>query len=149
MRNVWVVLGIIGDKPISDFTTIDAGKVCDEMITKGLSVLSVNRTFITIKAIIKLAIAEYGLDIRNPFASIFMLQEQPRKHVSIPVETICSIQQARFTIDYDMRWLIALISDTGMRLAEAAGPHMDDLHLDDDVPYVEIRPINHICETAQ
>ena len=39
-----------------------------------------------------------------------------------------------------MRWLLALISDTGMRLAEAAGLHMDDLHLDDAVPYVEIRP---------
>ena len=39
-----------------------------------------------------------------------------------------------------MRWLVALISDTGMRLAEAAGLHTDDLHLDDAVPYVEIRP---------
>ena len=39
-----------------------------------------------------------------------------------------------------MRWLVALISDTGMRLAEAAGLHMDDLNLDDAVPYVEIRP---------
>ena len=36
--------------------------------------------------------------------------------------------------------LVALISDTGMRLAEAAGLHMDDLHLYDAVPHVEIRP---------
>ena len=33
-----------------------------------------------------------------------------------------------------------LISDTGMRLAEVAGPHMDDLKLDDDIPYVDIKP---------
>ena len=39
-----------------------------------------------------------------------------------------------------MRWLVALISDTGMRLAEAAGLHIDYLHLDDEVPYVDIRP---------
>jgi len=39
-----------------------------------------------------------------------------------------------------MRWLVALISDTGMRLAEAAGLHIDDLHLDEEVPYVDIRP---------
>ena len=39
-----------------------------------------------------------------------------------------------------MRWLIALISDTGMRLAEAAGLHLDDLKLDDDIPNVDIRP---------
>ena len=39
-----------------------------------------------------------------------------------------------------MRWLIALISDTGMRLAEAAGLHIDDLKLDKDIPYVDIKP---------
>ena len=140
IRNVGVVIEVIGDKSISEYTTIDAGKVRDAMIAKGLSVLSVKRTFITIKAIINLAIAEHGLDIRNPFSSIFMPEEQPRKRVSIPVETIRSIQQACYTIDDDMRWLIALISDTGMRLAEAAGLHIDDLHLDYEVPYVDIRP---------
>ena len=88
IRNVGVVIEVIGDKPISDYTTIDVGKVRDAMIAKGLSVLSVKRTFITIKAIINLAIAEHGLDIRNPFSSIFMPEEQPRKRVSIPVETI-------------------------------------------------------------
>ena len=140
VRNVGVVIEVIGDKPISEYTTIDAGKVRDAMIAKGLSVLSVKRTFITIKAIINLAIAEHGLDIRNPFSSIFMPEQQPRKRVSIPVETIRSIQRACYTIDDDMRWLVALISDTGMRLAEAAGLHKDDLCLNEDVPYVDIRP---------
>ena len=119
---------------------IDAGKVRDAMMAKGLSVLSVKRTYITIKAIINLAIAEHGLDIRNPFSSIFMPEEQPRKRVSIPVETIRSIQQACYTIDDDMRWLVALTSDTGMRLAEATGLLVDDLHLDSEIPYVDIKP---------
>ena len=39
-----------------------------------------------------------------------------------------------------MRWLIALISDTGMRLAEAAGLHIEDLRVDEDIPYVDIKP---------
>ena len=69
-----------------------------------------------------------------------MPEQQPRKRVSIPVETIRSIQQACCTIDDDMQWLITLISDLGMRLAEAAGLHIDDLHLDYEVPYVDIRP---------
>ena len=38
------------------------------------------------------------------------------------------------------RWLVALISDTGMRVAEAAGLHIDDLKLDKDIPYVNIKP---------
>ena len=140
IRNVGVVADLVGDKPVSDYTTIDASKVRDAMIAKDLSVLSVKRTFITIKAIINLAIAEHGLDIRNPFSSIFMPEEHPSKRVSIPVDTIRSIQQTCYTIDDDMRWLVALISDTGMRLAEAAGLHIDDIHLEEEIPYVDIRP---------
>ena len=38
-----------------------------------------------------------------------------------------------------MRWLLALISDTGMRLAEAAGLHKDDIILDVPVPYIDLK----------
>ena len=140
IRNVGVVVDVVSDKPIAEYSTIDAGKVRDAMIAKGLAVLSVRRTFITIKAIFNLAIAEHGLDIRNPFSSIFMPEVDSKKRVSIPVETIREIQQACYDIDDDLRLLIALISDTGMRLAETAGLHIDDLRLDEHIPYVNIWP---------
>ena len=91
------------------------------------------------KAVINLAIAEHGLDIRNAFAAIYMPEAESKKRVSIPVETIRQIQQSCMERDDDMRWLIALISDTGMRLAEATGLHVDDLKLDEDIPYVDIK----------
>jgi integrase len=37
-------------------------------------------------------------------------------------------------IDDDMRWLIALISDTGMRLGEAAGLLKEDIKLHERIP---------------
>ena len=86
--------------------------------------ISVRRIFTTVKAVINLAIAEHGLDIRNAFAAIYMPEAESKKRVSIPVETIRQIQRSCFEHD-DMRWLIALISDTGMRLAEAAGLHIE------------------------
>jgi integrase len=140
MRNVGVVVDAIGDKPIAEYSTIDAGKVRDTLIARGLTVLSVKRTFITIKAIINLAIAEHGLDMRNPFSTIYMPDADSKKRVSIPVETIRQIQHSCVEHDDDMRWLVALISDTGMRLAEAVGLHIDDLKLDKDIPYVDIKP---------
>ncbi len=140
VRSAGVVIEICGDKACPDYRTTDAGLVRDTLIDRGLSVASVRRSFNTIKAIFNLAIAEHGLDMRNPFASIFLPEGDSKKRVSIPVETIREIQQACHDIDDDMRWLIALISDTGMRLAEAAGLHVDDLCLDEDVPYVDIRP---------
>ena len=35
--------------------------------------------------------------------------------------------------------IVALISETEMRLAEAVGLHQDDLVFDTDVPYVQVR----------
>ena len=47
-----------------------------------------------------------------------------------------AIQKEYFELDDDVRWLVALISDTGMRLAEAAGLLVSDIHLDADVHIV-------------
>ena len=140
LRNARTVIEICGDRVVTEYRTTDAGQVRDALINKGLNVLSVRRSFTTIKAVINLAIAEHGLDIRNPFSSIFMPEANSKKRISIPVQTIREIQQACYQIDNDRRWLIALISDTGMMLAEAAGLHIDDLHLDEEIPYVDIKP---------
>ena len=140
LRNAGTVIDICGDRVVTEYRTTDAGQVRDALIAKGLNVASVKRSFTTIKAIINLAIAEHGLDIRNPFSSIFMPEADSKKRVSIPVDTIRKIQKACYDIDDDRRWLIALISDTGMRLAEAAGLHIDDLRLDEEIPYVDIKP---------
>ena len=42
--------------------------------------------------------------------------------------------------DDEARWLVALISDTGMRLSEAAGLHIDDIKLDEEVPHLDLKP---------
>jgi integrase len=43
-------------------------------------------------------------------------------------------------VDDEPRWLLALISDTGMRLSEAAGLAVEDIVLDAEIPYVHVRP---------
>ncbi len=140
LRNAGVVIDQLGGRPLCDYSTVDAGKLRDALIDRGLSVLTDRRIFTTLKAVIDLAIAEHGLDIRNAFAAIYMPEAESKKRVSIPVETIRQIQQSCFEHDHDMRWLIALISDTGMRLIEAAGLHINDLKLDEEIPYLDIKP---------
>jgi integrase len=44
------------------------------------------------------------------------------------------------SIDDEARWLVALISDTGMRLSEAAGLHVDDIKLDCEIPHIDLKP---------
>jgi integrase len=53
------------------------------------------------------------------------------------MEAIRNVQSECRAVDDDLRWLIALISDTGMRLAEGAGLLKQDLvGLNTDLPYV-------------
>ena len=43
------------------------------------------------------------------------------------------------SIDDEARWLVALISDTGMRLSEAAGLHINDIKLDCEIPHLDLK----------
>ena len=41
-------------------------------------------------------------------------------------------------LDDDIRWIIAAVSDSGMRLAEVIGLTAGDVHLDKEVPFVRL-----------
>ena len=68
----------------------------------------------------------------------------------IPIKTIRAIQKRCIEIDDELRWLIALISDTGMRLAEATGLLVEDIRLDSEVPFVlaQSHPWRHLKTTS-
>ena len=53
---------------------------------------------------------------------------------------ITKLQEKCVRLDDDIRWLIALISDTGMRLSEAVGLRQQDLKMDHEVPHVALVP---------
>jgi integrase len=56
----------------------------------------------------------------------------------IPIEDIHKVQKLCFELDDDIRWIIAAVSDSGMRLAEAIGLTAGDVHLNEDVPFVRL-----------
>ena len=57
----------------------------------------------------------------------------------MPLEDIRRVHCLFKEIDDEMRWLIALISDTGMRLGEATGLLKEDIKLDDRIPHIDLR----------
>ena len=138
--NANVVIEALGDKPINEYASSEAGKLRDVLLNKGLAVTSIKRMFGSIKAIINLAMAEHGIEGRNPFSSIYMPDELLEERQPIPLDAIRRIQRDCIAIDDEMRWLLAIISDTGMRLSEAAGLHRDDIILDVSIPYVNLQP---------
>ena len=139
-RNAASVIEVLGDRRINDYASSEAGKLRDVLLDRGLAVTSIKRMFGSVKAIINLAMAEHGIEGRNPFASIYMPDEEPEERQPIPVDAIRRIQKECMTADDENRWLLALISDTGMRLSEAAGLARDDIVLHTDIPHIIVRP---------
>lgn len=88
---------------------------------------------------VNLAIKERGLEHPNVFAKAFIPDnERTKKRLPVPTDCISRIQQECRLIDGEKRWLIALISDTVMRLAEAVGLHISDIKLDSEIPILRV-----------
>ena len=127
-------------KDLHEYTRQDALKFRDYLLAKGLAGSSVTRVFNSLTSVINFAISEYALDVKNPFSRVYYdRSHKVKKRLPVPIEVIRQIQHECSRIDDDMRWLIALISDTGMRLSEAAGLHTDDIVLGDAVPHLIVQ----------
>ena len=97
------------------------------------------RVFSSVRAVIKLAIREHGLSVHNVFSGTFIPDDEvKKKRLPIPAPDLVKIQQECMALDDEPRWLIALISDTGMRLSEACGLQARDIHLDGDTPQINL-----------
>ena len=104
-----------------------------------MSSSSVKRVFSSVRAVINLAIREHGLSVTNVFSGTFIPDDEVKKKRSpISAPDMVKIQQECMALDDEPRWLIALISDTGMRLSEACGLQACDIHLDGDTSYINL-----------
>jgi len=140
-RHLDYAVQALGDKPIASFTAQDATKLRDWLLAKGLKVESVKRCFAALRAMINLTIREHGLIYKNPFSNTFMPDLNDRKRRKpIPLSDVRKVQSLCRSLDDDLRWLLAILSDTGLRLAEAAGLSIADIHLDGPIPHLNIQP---------
>ena len=137
-RNVGYVLEHLGDRPIDTYSSADAASFRDWLIDRGLTTSSISRIFGTVRAVINLTIQEQGLDCRNAFANIYLPKKAEEKRKPIPKHEIIQIQKTCLELADERRLLIAIISDTGMRLSEALGLVWSDVRLDHEYPHINL-----------
>ena len=113
-----------------------------------MGIKTVKRVFASVRAIINLAISEEGLDCSNAFAKTYFPEDDSASsRQPISMGDIRKVQSLCRDNDDEMRWLIALISDTGMRLGEAAGLLLEDIKLDELISHIDLKP--HPWRTLQ
>ena len=130
----------VGDKDLKRYTRANANSFRDYLIKKGLAGSSITRILTTIKAIVNFAKSEHSLNINNHFVGLnYDRSRRVGGRIPIPMKDLRAIQERCVEIDDELRWLVALISDTGMRLAEATGLLVEDINLDVDIPFVSLK----------
>ena len=138
-RVVSEIVQLAGDKAINGYTRNDALLFRDSLLKREISNNTVKRNFECIRAIWNFAARENGVSDPNPFANMnYGNGAAAVKRMPIPIDDIRKVQQLCYQKDDDIRWLIALLSDTGMRLAEAAGLAKEDVFLDAEIPHVRL-----------
>ena len=139
-RSIRYLVECVGHDGLNDLKPADAGRFRDFLFERGMSSSSVKRVFSSVRAIMNLAIKEHGLSLTNVFNNTFIPEDNKRKErLPIPVDVIRKIQGESRRLDDEPRWLIALISDTGMRLSEACGLLSSNIVLDADIPHISLR----------
>jgi integrase len=129
-RSIRYLIECLGHDSLTLLEVSDAGRFRDYLFERGMSSSSVKRVFSSVRAVINLAIREHGLSVTNVFSGTFIPDDQvKKKRLPIPSHDLVKIQQECMALDDEPRWLIALISDTGMRLSEACGLQACDIHL--------------------
>ena len=127
-RAIDTVIKLSGDKPVDHYTKQDT---CSAQSSQGgLAVTTSRRMFSVVRAVMNLGPRMVGID------QLFKFFRRKRNWYSAFADTsveIMNIQQACRSINDERRWLIALLSDSGMRLS--SNSFSEDFKLDSDVPH--------------
>ena len=139
-RSVRYLTECLGHENILDLEISDAGRFRDYLFARGMSSSSVKRVFSSVKSIVNLAIREQGLTVTNVFSGTFIPDDGVKQlRNPIPTEALQRVQLDCQNLDDEARWLITLISDTGMRLSEACGLLVSDIYVDATTPFVDLK----------
>jgi integrase len=140
-RNIGYVISALGNKSIDLYSKTDAVESRNWLIKRELQSTSIQRVFSSVKAIINFAINEFGYGFANPFTGVYIApDEEKEKRRPLSAEELKCLSAACRRENDDLRHLFAMLLDTGMRLSEAAGLNVADLHLKHEFPHVEVRP---------
>lgn len=132
---------VVGDREVSAFTRDDARRYIDVALSQGKSTGTIRRRVNSLRAMWSSYRREKDPGCVNPWERITIAGEgqDKAKRQTFTSGELTTLLNACEAKDDDVRWLIAMLADTGARLAEIVGLPLTDIHLDEPVPYVALR----------
>ena len=139
------------DQPLVNLDRAKAREFMNERLAK-VKTTSFQREVNTIRAIINVVIREKNLSMNNPFETLII---PDYKHDSVDKEPFTIKEHAAVISSASSKSdqvsvMVLLCALTGARIGEIAGLRIQDLHLDEKVPFIEITEYaNRTVKTKQ
>ncbi|WP_246272957.1 tyrosine-type recombinase/integrase [Oricola thermophila] len=155
-RAIANLISVIGDKEISEITRDDTIAYRrwwqDRIAYHGLDIGTANKEIGQISKMVKAVDMMYQLNLKPVFAQLRIEGGAKKSRAAFTAEFVQTRILAPGALDGlndEARDLVLLVADTGLRLSEAAGLVAGTIHLDADIPYVSVKPIDRILKTDQ
>ena len=140
-RSIGYLLEVSQDKAVDTYERKDANALREYLKGRGLAKESIARNMTNVRAVINFVLREHGLSTNNAFSGVYLGEEKAPKKRYVPTELeLKTLQELCRKQDDELRWIIGIIINTGMRLSEAVGLSKDDLFLSSDTPHLRVMP---------
>lgn len=131
-----------GDVPLADFTKTDARTYVDALLARDVKTTTVRRYVRGLAAVFSYWQQERDSSYPNPFAAVRIRGEgkDAKRRTPFDGPALQALYAQCRKADDPLRWIAALMIDTGARLAEVVGLALSDLQVDAEVPHVVFQP---------
>ncbi|MDO8385933.1 MAG: tyrosine-type recombinase/integrase [Polaromonas sp.] len=133
---------VTDNKDMADFTRSDARAYVEAALKATVATGTVRRRLGAIAAVFTTWRLERDPQHTSPFEKLAIPGEGEDKKARVPFTTaeLSTLEALCRYKDDDVRWALALLADTGARLAEVIGLKMSDISLNGEVPHIIIQP---------
>lgn len=133
---------VLGDRNFSQLTAWDVSKLVSACLKRGLSPSGTKYHIDVLHAAVRFYCTDENFNFKNPFNRTKIagtnLGRPSKNHIG-PNE-IDDLKRDCINQDDEIRWMLALLIDTGARSSEIAGLALQDLRINDAIPHLIIEP---------
>ena len=137
-----ILIAVCGDKPPAQYKRVDVNKLIRKLC-EVKKTTTVERQLKSIRAMFNLVSREMDLaeDEQHPFYkfNIPNLGKDKKDKEDFDSDQLKVLRELPYSTNADITCLIHLMVDTGMRISEACGLRVSDVHLDVETPHITLR----------
>ena len=135
------LVDVVGDKSMPSFTRADARIYVEASLKKGANTGTIRRRLGAMASVFTTWRLERDPQMANPFEKLSIAGEGEDKNIRVPftADGLAALNAHCRAKDDDLRWILAMLADTGARLSEIVGLGFADIVMD-GTPHITIQP---------